>query len=446
MPARILKYNNHIFLSIKEFTIRYALHYGNTCRRIRYGWSLADCINPSKHKKRPSRSKKITINGQIFESHRVAAKKFHISEANLHNRLNLGWSPAEAVGIKKRTTRRASGISCEYLGQKFSSKRERDRYFKVDHHRPHFIEKRLKRGWTERQAVNLDPAPHRFRNIDGSKRTGGWKEKEKIGERLYPKAAKGEYRLYVITNSINSKEYVGITITTLDTRLRGHKRAALAKNSQSRLHRAMRKYGLGKFSIELIRNDAKNFKELANQEVDEIQKRQTLTNGYNITKGGDIGTSVPVTINGVDFVSRSSAAEYYGVDVCVFNMRLNRLNWTPEQAAGIEKRPKPYRTETWVKDKYFPSFREASQHYSVRYTTAWKRKHSGWTNEQALNLVPPPDSYRKCKARAINVRGMHFSSQTKMADFLKISRAAITKRRKEGKSYDWIFDYFSSKN
>lgn len=442
----MLQYNNHIFSSIKEFAIKYSLHYGNTCRRIRYGWTLAECIDPTKRKRPPSKTRKITIEGRVFQSLKKAAKTYHISASNLQNRLHLGWSPEEAVGIKKRPKKKTSGISCEYLGQSFSSKRERNKFFKVDHLCEDIIEKRIKRGWTERQAANLDPPPHRFRNIDGSKRTGGWRENEKIGERLYPKAAKGEYRLYVITNSINSREYVGITITNLDVRLRGHRRESLAKNSQGKLHRAMRKHGVDNFEIHLIRNDAKNFKELAEQEVNEIEKRQSLTKGYNVSKGGDIGSCIPVNINGEEFASRSSAAEYYGIDIGVFNLRLSRLGWTPEQAAEIENRPKPYKAETWVNGNYFPSFKAACKHFCVNYQTTWKRKNDGWTNEQAFNLAPPPKSFEKSKAKKINVRRKQFSSQAKMAAYLEISPAVVTKRRKEGKSYEWIFDYFSTKN
>lgn len=444
MTAKSLNYKNETFTSIKDFASKYSLHYGNTARRIRNGWSLPECVNPAEHKKLPSKTRKITIQGITYQSITEAAKKYNISANNIFKRLSLGWTPEEAVGLDKPPKKKSRGIPCEFLGHSFSSRRERDKFFKVDHHGRSFIEKRLKRGWTERQAVNLDPPPHRFRNFDGSKREGGWVRREEIDGRQYPKAARGEYKLYVIKNSINAKEYIGITISELDTRMRGHRREVRALNSQSKLHRAMRKHGVDNFKIHLIRNDATNFKELAEQEVYEIEKRQSLTKGYNVSKGGDIGTCIPVVINGQEFVSRSSAAEYYDIDVGVFNLRLSSLGWTPEEAAEIVDRSKPYKSEIWVNGNHFHSISAACEYFSVNYKTTWKRINDGWTNEQAFNLVPPPDSFEKNKAKAISVRGKYFSSQAKMAAYLKTHPSVITQRRKEGKSYEWIFDYFSA--
>ena len=42
---------------------------------------------------------------------------------------------------------------------------------------------------------------------------------EEIEGKIYPKAAEGEYKLYLIKNKANDKEYVGITVSSLHQRL-----------------------------------------------------------------------------------------------------------------------------------------------------------------------------------------------------------------------------------
>ena len=68
--------------------------------------------------------------------------------------------------------------------------------------------------------------------------------------------------MYAITNLINGKQYVGVTVTSIDARWRGHCSEALRDVTDTKLSRAIRKYGKKGFKIELLRNDAKNFMEL----------------------------------------------------------------------------------------------------------------------------------------------------------------------------------------
>ena len=56
--------------------------------------------------------------------------------------------------------------------------------------------------------------------------------------------------IYIITNLINNKKYVGKTIKTLQERLSNHFRTNNNKNMY--IHQAMMKYGKENFKIELI--------------------------------------------------------------------------------------------------------------------------------------------------------------------------------------------------
>ena len=70
----------------------------------------------------------------------------------------------------------------------------------------------------------------------------------------------------------------------------------------SKLYNAMRKAGRASkketFIIELIQNDAKDFAQLQEQEIAEIDRRGTINNGYNTAAGGSIGTSKQILIDG----------------------------------------------------------------------------------------------------------------------------------------------------
>ena len=98
--------------------------------------------------------------------------------------------------------------------------------------------------------------------------------------------------IYVIINLINSKQYVGKTINTIDERWKEHCKDSKKDRCEKRpLYDAFNKYGIENFKIEeleYIEDDSK----LSEREVYWIQELQTYgRNGYNATKGGD-GTLV----------------------------------------------------------------------------------------------------------------------------------------------------------
>jgi len=91
--------------------------------------------------------------------------------------------------------------------------------------------------------------------------------------------------IYKITNSLTKDFYIGKTKKTLSERLYSHKYDALQRNSQTHLHRAIRKYGYENFLIEKI-DIAENISILNQKEIYWIHH---LSPKYNMTKGGDGG-------------------------------------------------------------------------------------------------------------------------------------------------------------
>lgn len=94
--------------------------------------------------------------------------------------------------------------------------------------------------------------------------------------------------IYCITNKINGKKYVGLTVTTLANRFKEHKSDSKRYESMP-LYKAFKKYGIENFSIEqLEQTDNEN---LSDREIYWIEKLKTFDSryGYNATRGGQGG-------------------------------------------------------------------------------------------------------------------------------------------------------------
>ena len=95
--------------------------------------------------------------------------------------------------------------------------------------------------------------------------------------------------IYVITNNINNKKYVGLSKNCYK-RWYDHKEAARRpkKPYQFRipLYNAMRKYGIDNFNFSII--EECSIEKLKEKEIYWIEKLNTYNNGYNATRGGDL--------------------------------------------------------------------------------------------------------------------------------------------------------------
>lgn len=93
------------------------------------------------------------------------------------------------------------------------------------------------------------------------------------------------YRVYLITNLVNDKKYVGITHNTIEQRFQEHLAKARCKNSIWKLHRAIKKYGKDNFKLELLEdNISKEF--IGERETYYITFYDSINKGYNMTEGG----------------------------------------------------------------------------------------------------------------------------------------------------------------
>jgi len=92
--------------------------------------------------------------------------------------------------------------------------------------------------------------------------------------------------IYKIVNSVNGKIYVGITTRGLNTRWQEHLQNS--KTVDYAIYRAMRKYGIAAFSIEMV-DEAADIDDLLVKESGWIQKFDSMnpSKGYNMIRQDD---------------------------------------------------------------------------------------------------------------------------------------------------------------
>ena len=90
------------------------------------------------------------------------------------------------------------------------------------------------------------------------------------------------YPIYIITNTVNAKQYVGIS-TDLERRWKRHRNA----NEGQLIHKAIKKYGVDAFVFTHVADafDAESAKMIERLLI--IEHNTKMPHGYNMTDGGD---------------------------------------------------------------------------------------------------------------------------------------------------------------
>lgn len=113
--------------------------------------------------------------------------------------------------------------------------------------------------------------------------------------------------IYVITNLINGKQYVGQTSRSIDTRYYEH---CYDNRSTSAIHAAIVKYGVKNFKVEEL--EEVDITEMDSKEQYWIAKLDTFKNGYNKNIGGNQSCSNYKNIQIVENGFLFDSCEYLG--------------------------------------------------------------------------------------------------------------------------------------
>lgn len=101
-----------------------------------------------------------------------------------------------------------------------------------------------------------------------------------------------DHKVYVITNGANGKLYVGYTSQSLSARFAQHRFEAMTRNKDLPLYRAMRRDGPEVFSIRLDGRFEEQDTAL-DREAELIEELNAYgSDGYNVTRGGEMGNLV----------------------------------------------------------------------------------------------------------------------------------------------------------
>lgn len=413
------------FESVAAMCLHYGVERFKTHSRIQRGWTPEQAVGLVQREESLYRPKPVEINGKQYENLTLAAAAIGVNLATVKARIENGYSVEDAFLGRLNPRGSTRGKTLEFDGVVYKSVAALAEKHKLT---GTLVSKRLRAGWTLAQALETVPAPPRFRNHEGHAREQKWKEVRTTEGKIEPVPDAGGYKLYLVTNTVNKKVYVGITVGELSARLNQHF-AAARRGRKSAFMNAINKYGEAAFKIELLSDTARTYDELQDQEVQEIVRRDSIRNGYNTAQGGSIGTGKQLTVDGRTFPSYLSAATHFGVDPQVMALRIGRLKWTPEEAVGlVEKDWVGKEISVVVADKRYPSIKQAAEAHNVNYKLVHERiKRRGWTLEQALGISNAPDSSRFA-GKAVAAFGLVFSSYGECSRHFGINASSLLVR------------------
>lgn len=216
--------------------------------------------------------------------------------------------------------------------------------------------------------------------------------------------------IYKITNKENQKVYIGQTITSIATRMNKHYSQANVGKNITGIDAAIRKYGKDNFIVETIC-------ECLNEDLDEqeryyISKYDSFNNGYNLTSGGQTG-STTLGLNDNEVIEKYKELKYinqvanlYKCSEKTISNILHNNNIAIYTHPTLENLQKGHKFQKGEKAKsvkilelnlIFPSLKECSQ----------------WLIDNGYSKAKSMEMARKSLSRALNgdratYCGLHF--------------------------------------
>lgn len=201
--------------------------------------------------------------------------------------------------------------------------------------------------------------------------------------------------IYIIKNTINNKVYVGQTKVSIEQRWAEHLRHA--KYGKQVINRAMRKYGIDKFYVELL--ETCNIKDIDSREMYYIKLYNSTdkSKGYNVSIGGNTPRFERKKLNVAELAdlykrnfTLQQIAEMYEVSRYIINTELKNAgikvrnrHESAERVSKIDKNlilealknTNSLRSAAKYANISYPTFRKACIYNNIEYNSPTSVRH-----------------------------------------------------------------------
>ena len=202
--------------------------------------------------------------------------------------------------------------------------------------------------------------------------------------------------IYALINTETLEEYIGKSIN-IEVRWSEHKKSAI-KGINTKLYRAIRKYGWEKFDKHIIEECLEA--ELNDKEIYWIEHLDTYKHGYNMTLGGD-------------------GVRFFGEENGMFGR-----HHTEESKQKMSRNHKG--TTSWLKGKHVPEEAKRKISETLKGKPSWN-KGKPWSEETKRKM----SESRKGKPNN-KLKGRHLSTErkAKISELVKIAMRSEEIRNK----------------
>lgn len=185
--------------------------------------------------------------------------------------------------------------------------------------------------------------------------------------------------IYLITNTITGMKYVGQTKRDAMKRFKEHCTIAENTNRNLHLYNSMRKYGVDKFTFEILESDVEE-RDLDDRERYYIEKYDTLNTGYNYTAGG----------GGMRGYHHSEETRRkFGASISKVMWKINTPERTAKIIAAQKGRKFTEEHKRHIKEAVGDRYGENNPFFGKQHSEETRDKISSANSEHTVNQIDP---------------------------------------------------------
>lgn len=242
-----------------------------------------------------------------------------------------------------------------------------------------------------------------------------------------------KYYLYKITNLVNGKLYIGVTLHPTK-RERQHLHESPKKGKVSLIKNAAMKYGPDNFSFEVICIGNREY--IYDLERKAIILYDTINNGYNLIPGGEGGSGKKVNKRSDDYECYVSGFWFPNKRVACEALQLKNSNifytWRMVGVLGEECKTRKNKYPVYYKGFWFDSVKTASTIYNKTVGSISQQIYLGNVEEDpSLKTFQP--------SRKVFINGVMYTDAKSASKILGIPYPTLIDRlykNKPGYSYE----------